>query len=300
MLIGVCAVLVLIVAPLGLGLAGALRRHRAHEDELREGTCWNARLAASSALLYALAFNVTFFIQELFLVLPKALLPGVHPTLFHNNHTWEGDHPLTSLFQGSGALAIFACGIGCLRRLRHRPPASVPQRLFLIWMAYQGLLQALQQVVIGAVAAQSDVGMAMGYLGLGAGGRSLAALAALAAIPLVALHLARALLALAESPARLASARSRSAFIFNIATLPGVLGVLLIIPFRIPREPLEVLAPPLAVTVIGMAWIQAAAWRLRGIERAALPPLASPLRPLALLVGLLLVFQLLLRPGISL
>jgi len=28
-------------------------------------------------LLYTLAFNLTFLIQELFLVLPKALIPGV-------------------------------------------------------------------------------------------------------------------------------------------------------------------------------------------------------------------------------
>jgi hypothetical protein len=56
-------------------------------------------------LLYTLAFNLTFFIQELFLVVPKALTPGLRPTLFHNNHLWQGEHPLASLFQGTGALA---------------------------------------------------------------------------------------------------------------------------------------------------------------------------------------------------
>jgi hypothetical protein len=39
------------------------------------------RLTLSSALLYSLAFNLTFFIQELLLVVPKALTPGLHPTL---------------------------------------------------------------------------------------------------------------------------------------------------------------------------------------------------------------------------
>lgn len=82
MLIGVAAALLLVVVPLMLGLAGVLRRHRAHEDEVRQGAHWSARLTVSSALLYALAFNLTFLIQELFLVLPKALLPGVRPTLF--------------------------------------------------------------------------------------------------------------------------------------------------------------------------------------------------------------------------
>jgi len=298
MLIGVAAALLLVVAPLTLGLAGVLRRHRAHDDEVRNGARWSVPLAASSALLYALAFNLTFFIQELFLVLPKALLPGVHPTLFHNNHTWEGESPLTSLFQGSGALAIFVSGLLCARRLERHPPRSRGGWLFLVWMAYNGLLQALQQVVVGALHAGSDVGMAMDYLGLGATGKPVAALAALLAIPAVALRLTRALLVLADSPVRLASARARSAFIFNIATLPGVLGILLIIPFRIPREALEVLAPPVAVTLIGMTWMQAAAWRFRRIEPVPLAPLASPLRPLGLLLALLLVFQLLLRPGI--
>ena len=300
MLIGVAAALLLVVVPLMLGLAGVLRRHRAHEDEVRQGAHWSARLIVSSALLYALAFNLTFLIQELFLVLPKALLPGVRPTLFHNNHTWAGENALTSLFQGTGALAILVSGVLCALRLERHAPRSLGARLFLIWMAYNGLLQALQQVVVGAMHAGSDLGMAMDYLGLPAPAKSLAALAALLAIPLVALRLTGALLALADNPARLASARARSAFIFNIATLPGVLGIVLIIPFRIPREPLEVLAPPVAVTLIGMTWMQAAAWRFRHVERVALAPLASPLRPLTLLVGLLLLFQLLLRPGIRL
>jgi hypothetical protein len=59
-----------------------------------------------SSLLYAIAFNLTFFIQELFLVIPKSLTPGLYPTLFHNNHTWTGTNPLQDLLQGTGALAI--------------------------------------------------------------------------------------------------------------------------------------------------------------------------------------------------
>jgi hypothetical protein len=60
------------------------------------------RRALSSALLHTLAFNLTFFVQELFLVVPKALTPGLHPTLFHNNHHWEGTSPLAAL----GALLL--------------------------------------------------------------------------------------------------------------------------------------------------------------------------------------------------
>jgi undecaprenyl pyrophosphate phosphatase UppP len=167
-------------------------------------------------------------------------------------------------------------------------------------MAYNGLLQALSQVVVGAVLPANDVGMAMDYLGLGPVGKSLAALLALVAIPAVALALTRRLLALADAPVRLESARARSAFIFGIATLPALLAIVLIIPFRIPRELLEVLAPPLAVTVIGTVWMQASAWRLRGTRPDGVAPIGSPLYLLAALLALLLLFQLVLRPGIRL
>jgi len=38
---------------------------------------WNWKLTSASALIYTLAFNLIFFIQELFLVLPKAFTPGL-------------------------------------------------------------------------------------------------------------------------------------------------------------------------------------------------------------------------------
>ena len=57
-------------------------------------------------------------------MLPKALTPGVRPTLFHNNHGWEGENPLTSLFQGTGALAILLSGVVCALLLQRRSPRS--------------------------------------------------------------------------------------------------------------------------------------------------------------------------------
>jgi hypothetical protein len=298
MLVAVAAALLLLVAPLLLALRGLLRPHRVPREAAQAPVRHSWQLSASSALLYAIAFNLTFFIQELFLVLPKALLSGVHPVLFHNNHTWVGENPLTSLFQGTGALAILASGVLCAWRLRRRPSRSRTVQLFLIWMAYNGLLQALPQVVVGAVYAGSDVGMAMDYLGWGEGTRNLAALLALAAIPPAALRMIRPLLALADSPAQVGDARTRSVFIFRTATLPALVAIALIIPFRIPREPLEVLAPPAVVTFIGVAWIQAGAWRVRGVRPMGATAVLSAWRPLGVLIGLLLLFQLLLRPGI--
>jgi len=282
--------------PLLLGLAGWWR---GRDGEMPDSPppAWDWRLLAQSSLLYTLAFNIIFFIQELFLVVPKALTPGLRPTLYHNNHNWEGDHPLERLFQGTGALAIFLTGLVCAWLVRRGAGRTPGWRLFLVWMAFNGLFQSLPQVVVGAFEPRNDVGMAMNYLAMSDTAKLIAAVAALAGIALAGLWIARPLLETADDPVRVDGPGRRTRHIFNAATLPALLAIPLIILFRIPREIGEVVSPPVAVTLIGMAWAQAGAWRIADPgptttgRRAILIPLASALALLAL-------FQLVLRPGI--
>jgi hypothetical protein len=117
LLVGAATLLVLIVGPLVLGLAGFSRAYRTPGVANRIFH-WNLRLTINSAVLYAFSFNLIFFVQEFFLVLPKALTPGLRPTLFHNNHTWTGENSVANLFQGTGALAIFLAAIACALLLR--------------------------------------------------------------------------------------------------------------------------------------------------------------------------------------
>jgi hypothetical protein len=255
-------------------------------------------LTLASALLYTLAFNLTFFIQELFLVLPKALAPGLEPTLFHNNHSWEGDNPVAGLLQGTGALAIFVSAMVCALLLRRATIRSSTMRLFLIWMSYNGFLQSLPQVIIGAVEPQNDVGMAMNYLHLGAPAKTAAAFVALSAIPFVGLRLLRPLLTLAQDPAQRAHPGAHARFVFHVATLPALTAILLIIPFRVPRHWTEVVMVPVVVTLTGIAWIQAGAWRPSAVQAAGSEDAPSIAYPLGAVLILLLVFQLLLRPGV--
>jgi hypothetical protein len=294
----IAVALVFVAGPFLLAATGWSTARRAAANTITEpAKRWNWKLTLNSALLYALAFNLTFFIQEFFLVLPKALTPGLRPTLFHNNHTWQGDNPLASLYQGTGALAIFLSAIVCALLLR-RGPRSGSVRLFLIWMTYNGLFQSLSQVVIGAVIPQNDVGMAMDYLGFSAGAKTAAALTAIAMMPLVALWLVRPLLSLSDDAGWITSSRARSRFIFQVATLPSLTAIPLIILFRVPREWVEVVVVPTVVTVIGIAWIQSGAWRVSG---AAMQPDSRPGQtayPLSALIVLLLMFQLVLRHGI--
>jgi hypothetical protein len=230
------------------------------------------RLAVASALLYTLAFNLTFFIQELFLVVPKALTPGLRPTLFHNNHLWQGQHPLASLFQGTGALAIFISAIVCMLLLRGRRIRSTTVRLFLVWMAFSGFFQALPQVVFGAFIPGNDVGMAMNYLQMSSA---------------------------AKIPIGWCVAREMLRFMPLRVSLAALAAIPLIVAFRVPREPLEVLLPPVVATIVGLAAIYATAWRIKDTDKISDPPSVSLAYPLVANVALLLIFQLVLRPGIQ-
>lgn len=289
--------LVLVVVPLCVAVAGRLRRTQAPAGHLPR---WDVRIGLASMLAYVLAFNLVFLLQEVFLVLPKAFVPGLRPVLYHNNHDWSGSHPLAELFQGTGALATFLFGLACLWRLR-RPGGSATARLLLFWLAFAGLFMALPQVVMAAIAPRGDVGRAMTWLGWPPLARTVAALLALVAIPLFALRLLPPLLALAPVEAWRADPRARSAWVLRAASLPALAAVLLIVPFRMPREAIEVVAVPAVITLAGLAWLQAAAWRIDA--PAALLGAPGPWRPLPLALwalALLAVFQLLLRPGIAL
>ena len=259
---------------------------------------WNWPLTMGSALLYTLAFNLIFFIQELFLVVPKAFTPGLRPTLFHNNHTWEGVSPLAGLFQGAGALATFLTATVCVLLLRRGWGRSSTSRLFLIWMAYNGYFSSLPQVVIGAFLPANDVGMAMAYFGLSPAAKMAAAATALLAMPLLGVGLTRPLLSLAEAPGEIATAAARTGFVFRVATLPAVVAIGLIIPFRVPRNWIEVVMVPVVVTCIGIIWMQAGAWLQRNVAARGDSRNMSVAGLAGAALALLLVFQLVLRPGI--
>lgn len=295
----VAASLILVAGPLFLAVQGLNIARRKPAGEPDRAGCWDWKLTITSALLYALAFNLIFFIQELFLVLPKALTPGLRPTLFHNNHRWEGDNPLASLFQGTGALATLITGLICAFLLKRQVGRSSAMRLFLIWMAYNGFMQSLPQVVVGSIEPQNDVGMAMEYLQFGAPAKTAAAFVALIAIAAAALKLRGPLLSLAEKPDDIATGRARTAFMLRVAAVPALAAILLIIPFRIPRNWVEVVAVPVVVTIIGVAWIQAGAWAVEGVKAQGTLGSKSAAYACGALLILLLIFQCVLRPGIA-
>jgi hypothetical protein len=124
-------------------------------------------LQIGSTLLCALAFNLTFFWQELWLVIPKALTPGLRPVLYHNNHEWTGDSPWTELLQGTGAVATLASGLSFAVALVLVNARSPTWRVFAFWMAFEGLFQSLSQLALGTLLPGNDMGRALAFLGAG-------------------------------------------------------------------------------------------------------------------------------------
>lgn len=247
-----------------------------------------------SMLAYVLAFNITFFVQELFLVMPKSMVPGLSATLYHNNHDWTGTAPIAELFQGTGAMAILASGLifTAIAARQSKPSFLV------LWMAFHGLFQALPQFIVGAIASGNDVGRAYDYLGIGTIGETLAALLALAAMPVAGIMLGRQFLAAAWDQRQLGSYCCRFGFLLRIAGLPALAALPVVILFRVPRELIEVLAPPVLVPLFGYGWLQLAAFRPGDVKaKGARPDRVAPFFLMA--VSLLAIFQLVLRPGIT-
>lgn len=258
-------------------------------------TAPDARTVVASTSWFVVAFNAVFFVQELFLVLPKALAPGLRATLYHNNHAWQGANPLAALFQGTGALATLLLGLACALALR-APPRRAGPRLLLGWVAYCGVMMALPQVVIGAQHDRSDVGTAFAYLALGWPTKVALAVLVLVVVPPFAAWLARGFLALAPD-AR--DARTRMRALWRLVVLPSLLAQPFVLAFRVPREWQEVVLLPLIVVACGVPWVLVAGTGLRGraIARGAEPP--SVVRPIVVALLLLALFQLVLRRGVT-
>lgn len=247
-----------------------------------------------SMLAYVLAFNLTFFIQELFLVWPKSMVPGLKATLYHNDHNWVGDVAIAELYQGTGALAILASGlIFSLIAARRAKPSY-----FILWMAFHGLFQSIPQFIVGAIVDGNDMGRAYDYLEIGTAGETALALIAMAAMPVAGIWIGRQFLSAAWDQRQLGSFCCRFGFLLRTAGLPALMALPIIILFRVPREAIEVLAAPILVPLFGYGWAQLAAFnpgsaKARGVRPENVMPL------LIAAAALLAIFQLVLRPGIT-
>jgi hypothetical protein len=262
-----------------------------------------SRPSPGSVLLATLAFNLTFFWQELGLAGAKALTPGLSAILYHNDHAWTGTAATAELLQASGAIATLASGLAFTVILASNRRLAPPWRIFVFWMAFEGLFQSASQFAIGTILPGNDVGRALGWLGLGPMQRAFVLLLAFAAMAGAGRALA------AWAPAGLAPRSDwRTRDVARAFGTTGAAVVLLSIPFRIPRDAVEVVAIPAIVNLIGFAWLTVGITSdirsgIASVRRFGRQDERGPIAiavPAALLIALLLFFQVVLRPGVRL
>jgi len=251
------------------------------------------RPSIQSILLCTLAFNLTYFWQELWLVIPKAITPGLHPILYHNNHTWTGSNPLAELLQGTGAVATLVSGLAFSTAVPRLKKGWPTLHLFFYWMAFQGLYQSLTQVIIGAIIPANDVGRAFTYLGIGNCAKQAVLLVAIVCMALAGFWLAR------RFPEAVASGHHLGSPAIGSMIFAAIASVALIVPFRVPRSPIEVVVVPLIINLIGSGWIAIGA-ALSKPKADALSQAPSQLWESISALGLMLViFQTVLRAGVK-
>lgn len=257
----------------------------------------NWKLILNLSIIYALAFNIVFFIQELFLALGKSSL-GLIAYLYHNNHGWDGDHPMTALMQGSGALSILIFGI-LMFVVFHlvRKKTYLPLLKFFIWsLGFQGLVQALPQLQTAFLAPNTDVGQAMSYFNIGEVSGFIIALLVtiLLVISIKKAFVQLNTLGLIDNE----SAKSQFRNILWIILIPTVLGCVITIPFRI--LPWDRAIMPFMSALTWLPWLLA--FSLIGMKQSTKDIIQIPLKINFVLISgyilLLLFFQLILAPGL--
>lgn len=252
----------------------------------------------NSAVLYALAFNIIYFLQELFLVIGKKAL-GLKAFLYHNDHNWIGEHPKMLLMQGLGALSIFLVGLICLFLFKFISDSKGLGKLFLLWMAFQGLVQSIPQVMVSALDPGTDVGEALvGYLELDKSILILLSVVCAIIMVLIGIHFSRLFLRFAANDIDYGNLRAKLKYIRFIAVGAALIGSILVVPFKI--LPMRHAIAPLMVFVFSIPWVWSSASR-----DVTLRPILNELDnkvyklPIVFLILLLLFFHLVLAPGVE-
>jgi hypothetical protein len=205
---------------------------------------------------------------------------------------------MESLAQGYGAAAILITGLICLflaNRTKHSPHWI---HLFFLWLAFQGLAQSIPQFITAKIAPDTDTGQAFTYLGIGEGLGTFISIAGIIAMLYMGVLFSKHLLRLSPSFDLVNTASGRFGHLFRIALLASAVGIILIVPFRI--MPWDRALAPLMVTLISIPMVFANAWKAKVTDT-----INSDVNkkifivPIILLLILLLIFQFILAPGVT-
>ena len=250
----------------------------------------------NSSVLYALAYNVIYFIQELFLALGKQWI-GLKAYLYHNNHHWVGEDPRDDLMQGLGALVIIVLGTLLLFlffKIRRSPHWA---NLFVLWLAHHGLIQSLPQISTVPLDRNSDVGQAVSYFHLGATMDYLLSYVSIVAIIGLAYGFSKWFMQFTPTHVPLDHGHRRFRSIFTIVLLRAILGTIIQFPYRImPVDRYQMTVILLLVCVpatFAFSWLNK---EIKPVENEVNQQIK--VTPIILSILVLLFFQFILAPGI--
>lgn len=250
----------------------------------------------NGTILFALAFNIIYFMHELGLVVAGAWL-GNDPILFHNNmHFMDLSQPLQNLAFSAGPAAVFILGLICGSVYLGMRRSTGAFKLFVFWLSYHGLWLFLAQVPEIAFAAHGDFARGIAFLQLSQPARVVGAIFGLIGLVLLGLFATKPLLETAITDDELTTASNRRKLILQSGVLPWLLGAILIIPFRVP--PLDrALLPfiggfPLILTLLNAGRVK----NLQAQENAVNKKLAWG--GMVTLAGVFLFFRLVLASGV--
>lgn len=284
----------LIIGPVFWGLINLTKYKKA----LFKGNSTHFKVLINSGVLYAIAFNLIFFLQELFLVLGKKAL-GLKAYLFHNNHSWDGVHEKTALMQGAGALAILVIGILGLIVFYMIRNSNSSLKLFFLWFSFQGLLQSVLQLIVVVFEPRSDVGQTLvSYYLIDLSVLELLSFAGMVSTVIISICFSRYLLAFAPPEINLDDSVAKLRFIRFIAVGSALLGFVFIIPFRVP--PINQIISPILLIIISIPWIWSAASWVKP-RHSFSNKLNDKINagPILTLIAMLLLFRFVLAPGIA-
>jgi hypothetical protein len=172
-------------------------------------------------------------------------------------------------------------------------------KLFVLWLAFHGLIQSIPQVMVAYFDPNTDVGEALvGYLNLSQPFLIILAITSITATAMVCIWFSRQLLEFVSNDVDLNNPKVKFKYIRFIAVGAAIIGSILVVPFRIP--PMGQAITPFIVLVFSVPWIWSAAAVGKHIR-----PTSNRINekiywsPMVLLVLLLIFFRLVLAPGME-
>lgn len=280
---------------LGPILIGIWNYYRFKKEDPSKATFWTIMI--NSAVAYAIAYNLIFFAQELFLVLGKKWL-GLTSYLYHNNHSWDGYHEKETLMQGSGALGIFILGLIFLWMFQRIRNNKTQWKLVILWMAFHGLIQSIPQLMVAYFDPNTDLGQATTYLQLSNSIMVLLAILSIVGLALISRWFCSPLISFAPSSVNFDRPREKTRFILFIAVGAALAGSVLIVPFRI--FPWSQVISPVIIFLFAIPWILTSASTTKNVQKISAPVGEKVLiSPILILTVLLILFRIVLAPGVE-